>query len=327
MNHATIQCPDCNLQFTADATTRVAEQPSVAVCINCGSHFDVVKHTVTDKAAKASISSIQPLNRPAAVEPASAQTTSSAINTEQFNLSALSEIDLSQDVESLTSKHLHQDAPEEFLEEPEYFWDEMPDPYAKPEPEQPEDSAQAESTVVKPTINQAFHFENPNLSMPLLSNLPDKRQKLWLIGSLLALGTLVLQLIYFNVERLADSSMRPLAAGVCSILPCQLPAQVDIQQIVTQSLSIRPHPSAPSTLSLNAIVINQAPFVQPFPRLLLSFKDPQGNNLLTLNYRPQDYLAGELAGQQIMPAQVPIQIALDVVDFDSQVTQYQLSFY
>lgn len=323
-----IECPDCNLQFTAKPNTDNLAHPNLVQCINCSSLFELSRSRLEPSIPTAKYSVI-PLPNPAETNnpaaPLSEENSEQLAAAQQFNVSGIGQIDLSQDFQSLQEQHLHQTGPQEFAEEPELFWDDMPNPYAE-EPTAPPAAPALAVEPIKPRIASDFHFDSSvDFEQPLKNS---RNVWLWTLGALLAAVLLLLQWSHANITRLADSaSLRPALGYLCAVTGCQLPLATDLTQIATLSLNVRPHPSEPATLQLNAIIENQAAFAQPFPNLLLSFKNNQGHTLLTLNFKPQDYLAGELAGASSMPSTTPVHIALKLVDLGSEATQYQMSFY
>lgn len=77
---------------------------------------------------------------------------------------------------------------------------------------------------------------------------------------------------------------------------------------------VRSHPDFNGALIVDAIIYNRAPFTQPFPLLELRFADLNGQLIASRRFKPAEYLSGELAGKGEMPSQVPIHIALDILD-------------
>ena len=115
--------------------------------------------------------------------------------------------------------------------------------------------------------------------------------------------------------------------SICPTLGCELPALVDIGQIKSSNLVVRSHPDFTGALVVDAILYNRAPFAQPFPLLEIRFADLNGKLLASRSFKPSEYLSGELAGQTIMPPQVPIHIALDILDPGAKAVNYSLGFH
>lgn len=149
----------------------------------------------------------------------------------------------------------------------------------------------------------------------------------WGLLSLLALLTLAGQYVYFNFDELSrQDEYRPWLARVCPSLGCTLPPKVDISQIRSSNLVVRSHPEFTGALVVDAIIYNRASFAQPFPLLEIRFDDINGQTLARRTFKPGEYLSGELAGQQEMPSQIPIHIALDILDPGAKAVNYSLAF-
>jgi predicted Zn finger-like uncharacterized protein len=142
-----------------------------------------------------------------------------------------------------------------------------------------------------------------------------------------AIGLLGIQYVNFNFDRLArDKQYRPLFAQACSWLNCTLPALHDVTRIRSSNLIVRSHPSTNNALIIDTIITNRADFHQPFPLMTLTFTNLAGEVIAGRQFKPKDYLAGEMLGSKIMPAKQPIHIALEIVDPGQEALNYQLQF-
>lgn len=159
---------------------------------------------------------------------------------------------------------------------------------------------------------------------------PGQRSRhglLWSMLSLLAALGLVTQYSYYNFDSLARQAYsRPWLERACTVLGCRLPEQVDVSLIASSNLIVRPHADFANALSVDAIIYNRAGFSQPFPLLQLNFTDSARQLVASRTFSPAEYLGGELAGRNSMPAQVPIRIALDVLVPDARASSYNLQF-
>ena len=154
------------------------------------------------------------------------------------------------------------------------------------------------------------------------------RRLLWLLLCLLALLGLGGQYVYYHFDELArQDSYRRLFVQACANLGCKVPSKVDVQQIRSSNLVVRSHPQFSGALRVDAILYNRAPFSQPFPLLELRFADLNGQLIASRRFKPSEYLNGELKGQDEMPPQTPIHIALDILDPGPRAVNYSLSFF
>lgn len=149
----------------------------------------------------------------------------------------------------------------------------------------------------------------------------------WGVLNLIALLALATQYVFYNYGELArQDEYRPWLERVCPVIGCELPPRVDISQIKSSNLVVRSHPDFSGALVVDAIIYNRAPFAQPFPLLEIRFDDIRGQALAKRTFKPGEYLSGELAGQREMPSQIPIHIALDILDPGTTAVNYSLSF-
>lgn len=136
---------------------------------------------------------------------------------------------------------------------------------------------------------------------------------------------IVIQYIYFHVDLLARQfAYRPALEQFCALLPCTVPPLRDLSRIRAQNLLVRTHPTVANALQLDALLVNEAPFAQPFPRLLLMFQDLQGAVVARRHYTPAEYQGGELAGATTMPAQRSVRLRLEFLDPGESAVSYSL---
>lgn len=156
---------------------------------------------------------------------------------------------------------------------------------------------------------------------------PWRRWLAWGVLNICAVLLLVGQYTYNNFAQLArQDSTRPWLEIVCPLIDCQLPSKVDVEKIKSSNLLVRSHPEFSGALLVDAIIYNRASFAQPFPLLKLTFADQQGQVLASRLFKPIEYLGGELAGQNQMPQQTPIHIALEILEPRGGAVNYTLDF-
>lgn len=147
----------------------------------------------------------------------------------------------------------------------------------------------------------------------------------WTLLALLLCAALAAQLAYFRFDSLSrQEPWRALYAAACPLLGCQLPALVDPRAIRTSNLVVRSHPQTQGALMVDAVLLNTAPFAQPFPGLLLTFTDIKNRPVASRRFTPREYLQGELAGRKQMPQGSPVHIAIEIVDPGREAVNYEL---
>ena len=162
--------------------------------------------------------------------------------------------------------------------------------------------------------------------LALYSEAPRRR---WWAPLAAAAGVLLVasQVLWLQFDSWArDSQVRPLYAMVCGVVGCQLPVMRDLESLLAKNLVVRSHPERSDTLLVNAIIVNQAAFAQPFPVLELSFTALNGSPVKEERFEPDQYLAGEMAGATDMPPRTPVHIELSVAHPGEMAVNYSLSF-
>ena len=205
--------------------------------------------------------------------------------------------------------------------------------------EQPLDTAQHSSTTAHFQASAApVHMEPMSGQLPNFSDgplrldwqpqkSPWRRWLAWGVLNICAILLLVGQYTYHNFAQLArQDSTRPWLEVICPVIDCQLPSKVDVDKIKSSNLLVRSHPDFSGALLVDAIIYNRASFSQAFPLLKLTFADQHGQVLASRLFKPLEYLGGELAGQQNMPQQTPIHIALEILEPRGGAVHYTLDF-
>ena len=147
----------------------------------------------------------------------------------------------------------------------------------------------------------------------------------WLTLSFMMILVMLAQIIYFKFDTLSqDPNYRPIYSIICQIVDCQLPELQDVSQISTQHFTVRQHPSIAQALSIDTLLINDSPHQQSFPDLKISFTDAENQVVASRSFKPKEYLAGELTGETTMPSQVPIHIALEIINPSDSAMNYQI---
>lgn len=157
---------------------------------------------------------------------------------------------------------------------------------------------------------------------------PWKSPLLWGIMNVAAIVVLTTQYLFFNLASLAQQDhWRPFFTISCKFLNCTLPSQFDVSQIQTNHLVIRSTSDYENSLSVDAIINNQADVSQPFPLIELTFSNDENSTIANRQFTPKEYLGGELSGTSMIPPKQPIHLSLQIIDPGQEATNYQLSFY
>ncbi|HEY6529482.1 MAG TPA: zinc-ribbon and DUF3426 domain-containing protein [Cellvibrionaceae bacterium] len=148
----------------------------------------------------------------------------------------------------------------------------------------------------------------------------------WSAGCLAALLILFIQVAIIKMPQWRyDTPLSGIYTLACQKLTCPKDSRVDASKIQTKSLLVREHPTHPGAFAVDAVIVNKASFVQPFPRLILSFRNLQNQLINERIFLPAEYLGGEMAGEQNMPIKQEIRIGLEIVDPGKDAVSYNLS--
>jgi hypothetical protein len=201
----------------------------------------------------------------------------------------------------------------------------------------PEEAAAAEDADVRAAGGadadaQAAEATRIALALPELPSAPARagaRGRLaWSLVALLALAGLLAQVWRSELPRLAaDPQSRPLAERLCALVGCALPELRDVGRIRSQRLVVRSHPERADALRVDAVILNRAPWDQPFPDIELRFSDLTGSTVALRRFHPDEYLGGEMAQVRTMPSGRPVQIALELIDPGEAAINYAMTFH
>jgi predicted Zn finger-like uncharacterized protein len=148
---------------------------------------------------------------------------------------------------------------------------------------------------------------------------------LWLSGAMVMIFALIAQVGYFKFDSWSrNPNYRPVYEASCQLLNCQLPAIQNIKKMNTQHFMVRPHPKVKDALYIDTLIINHADYEQPFPDLNLIFTGLNEQTVASRHFKPKEYLAGELAGSNIMPLNIPIHIAIEIASPGAEAVGYRI---
>jgi predicted Zn finger-like uncharacterized protein len=152
------------------------------------------------------------------------------------------------------------------------------------------------------------------------------QKRIWPVLAVVMLLLLVIQIAYFKFDYFSRvEPYRTVYLFTCPLLGCEVPALVDTSQILATNLIVRNHPDTPNALMVDAILINNAPFEQPFPDLILSFSKLDETPVASRRFTPKDYIGGELAGMKYIPQRQPVHITLEISDPGPEAVNYTLA--
>ena len=145
---------------------------------------------------------------------------------------------------------------------------------------------------------------------------------------LLLLTAFTFQLALFRNIELANyfPPLKPYLVSFCQKMPCQFSGKRDVKQIQLTSRDVRTHPKGKNTILINAIFVNQAGFEQPYPDILITLSDLTTTVVSQRRFTPDDYLANQQGGFQLMKPGKPVHISLEVLDPGNDAVNFQFEF-
>jgi hypothetical protein len=190
----------------------------------------------------------------------------------------------------------------------------------------PEEVASDEIDLDSQEAHWIDNIDEPTLDIEASDGKPKHSQsKLYSSLSLLAALALFAQFAQMNFDHYSRiEPWRGAYATACNMGLCTLPSTRDTRKIKAYNLVVRTHPEQTKALIVDAIILNTAPFSQPFPKLELRFNDVANKIIAARQFQPSEYLAGELLGQTEMPKQQPVHLSLEIVDPGPEAMGYSI---
>ena len=158
---------------------------------------------------------------------------------------------------------------------------------------------------------------------------PRPHRLRWAFACLLA--ALVLGGQYAWAERLRllrEPVVRDAAQQVCARLPmpCRLPLQRDVNQLLLLARDVRPHPSVRGALMIAATISNTAGFAQPFPTVEIALGDADEQRIAMRRFRPEQYVSDAEALARGMGPGTSTELHFEVADPGKRAVAFEFSF-
>jgi predicted Zn finger-like uncharacterized protein len=141
-----------------------------------------------------------------------------------------------------------------------------------------------------------------------------------LLFAVILLVAIVGQLAYFKRDTVAQKFpvLRPQLEMACGYLKayvsCEISMPRDLDKLELAHKDVRLHPKLNHALLINANLVNQADFAQPYPLVVLTFTDNQDRIVAKRAFKPSEYLSDpEMAGAGLGPHESAL-LVLEVLD-------------
>jgi predicted Zn finger-like uncharacterized protein len=149
----------------------------------------------------------------------------------------------------------------------------------------------------------------------------------WFVGILLLSALGIVQAIYYQrYQLIEDPRFQQQVINLCQLLPCAKSEFSSTEQIRLLERNVFTHPIASNALMVTGSFVNEAPFAQKMPDLLISLFDVQGKLIANRLFKPGEYLL-EDRNRSVVEPQVPIQFRLEIVDPGTDALTYEFEFY
>lgn len=146
----------------------------------------------------------------------------------------------------------------------------------------------------------------------------------WAVTNIALIVVLLGQYAYFNRNDLSQyPALRPWLTRFCAVVSCNTPLQRDVSRINLANRIVQSHPSQPNALLIDATLVNEADFPQPYPLLEIRFSDLNNQLVAGRRFRPSEYLPADTSLQTGMPPHQPVHITLEIVDPGKEAVSFQ----
>lgn len=232
---------------------------------------------------------------------------------------AINEIGIRPSVEEIKAKIKEQSIKEKVEEKIEQKVEEKYEEEAEQKLEQ--EAVEKRPELIEPinesTSESEYDFPEPEV---LVEDEPVKSRWSWVLtlfwttATFVALLAIILQLAWFNRDRLLMEypELLPYAKQACVEFDCKLIRQKDVSAIKLVNRDVRLHPDYQDTLLVNAAMINELNVRQPYPRVQLTLFDTSGSLLGYREFVPDDYLDSSIEIEKGMPIDSPVYFVLQV---------------
>ncbi len=148
---------------------------------------------------------------------------------------------------------------------------------------------------------------------------------LWVVGIALLIIIGIIQVIYYQRYQLISSNQyQQQILNLCQLLPCDGSRFSSPAQIRMVERNVFSHPTQQKALMITGSFINDAPFEQFMPGLLISLSDIKGNLIANRQFTAEEYLIDKTR-QSLAPGK-SAQFKLEILDPGTEALTYEFEF-
>jgi predicted Zn finger-like uncharacterized protein len=134
----------------------------------------------------------------------------------------------------------------------------------------------------------------------------------WLAGIIIGSLLLLAQIIYFQGDALSQNiAYRPSLEKLCGLLGCNLKVYQNLDEFEVLRGSIIPNND--NTLTIKAVINNQAAFKQKLPNIKLTLLDYNGQIIAQRIFDPKDHLPASAGSQFLIAPDASLSVSLTIV--------------
>lgn len=149
--------------------------------------------------------------------------------------------------------------------------------------------------------------------------------------SLILIATFLAQFAYFQRSDLVQQYpvLLPYFEKVCALVQveCDFSRRKDYSKLSLERKDIRLHPKVKKSLLINANLLNQASFIQPYPIVTLTFTDSQDKVVARRGFTPAEYLSNPAQVDAGLGPKESALLVLEVLDPGPDATNFTFDFH
>lgn len=148
----------------------------------------------------------------------------------------------------------------------------------------------------------------------------------WIASNLILVVALCAQLLFVQRAIFAqEPALRPVLEPMCEMIGCGLPPQRDVERVELLHRDVYRHPTRDDALLVDATIVNEAGFAQPYPRFTVGLGDRRGRTLSRRSFRPAEYLGEYSPGARMEPG-LPVRVTLELAAPDHPTRTFEFGF-
>lgn len=148
----------------------------------------------------------------------------------------------------------------------------------------------------------------------------------WSVCNLLLLVALIGQLLLVQRAVFAqEPALRPVLEPLCALADCALPPLRAVERIELVHRDVYRHPSREGALLVDATMVNNAGFAQPYPMFTVGLGDHRGRTMSRRSFAPSEYVDGHTPEARMTPG-LPVRITLELQAPEHPARTFEFAF-